>query len=644
MVGVFFRYILNDPLYWAEEAARLLLIWLSFVGAALGFQRCGHISMNVVVRRFSRPVQDRIEAVALVLGIAFCVTTTAQTVNVMISRWTRESPVMGWPYLVFALPLAIGMVIGTLYLGARLWSQLRAWPRALAPVAVATAALCVLAWLFPAATMGALRPVPPLFALFLVLAITLCLNMPIALSLGMTALVYLLVYSGLPLAVMPQRMLAGVDSFVLLAVPLFIVGGALMEAAGISQRIVDLAMVIVGRMRGGLGQVVVITEILFSGISGSVTADIAAVGSLLIPSMKRTGYRSEEAASIICAAAAMGILIPPSVHMIVLGTLVNVSVAKMFVAGFLPAFFMAAGLMLLIYVKARRGNWARATERVTAGDFWRACRRAVIPLMTPVIIFGGIFSGATTVTESAVLAVAYSVVVGTLVYKEMSWARDLAHLRGSRRRQWDGPAPRRNVYSLWLEPGNPALAPRDRGVDEHDLQRPGSLSGPDGVSLSRVQRPSRGVAGPAHFCSHPVSDLRASPCRLRSLRHRLDRRARAWFLHAARRPGAFAHVQLRRIEHGRHRQGLLGLCPGAPGRPPRRRLLPRHHPRRCTAYPSFVRVAPRDGLLAVAAQPTLRSRGPTAQCKPCTETVGTPYTFAYPRIPAAKTLPHPNGP
>jgi tripartite ATP-independent transporter DctM subunit len=167
--------------------------------------------------------------------------------------------------------------------------------------------------------------------------------------------------------------------------------------------------------------VVVVTEILFSGISGSATADVAAVGSLLIPSMKRTGYSSEESASILCAAAAMGILIPPSIHMVVLGTLVNVSVAKLFVAGFLPAFVMAAGLMLLINLKARRGNWPRATERVTATEFWRAARRAIIPLMTPIIIFGGIFSGATTITESAVLAVAYAVAVGTMVYKEMSW-------------------------------------------------------------------------------------------------------------------------------------------------------------------------------------------------------------------------------
>ncbi len=421
LAGVFFRYVLNSPLYWGEEAARLLLIWLSFIGAALAFERKAHISMDVLVRCLPTAVQQVVEVVVNLLSIGFCLAIAHQSIALMISRWTRVSPVMGAPYLLFALPLTLGLIVGTAYLTVRLAGVGRRSPRTVVPVVVTTLVVAVAGWLFADGIAAAMRQVNPLAVLLFVFAVTLCIRMPIALCLGTTALVYLNFYGGMPLSVFPQRMLAGVDSFILLAVPLFILGGALMESAGISQRIVDLAMVIVGRMRGGLGQVVVVTEILFSGISGSATADVAAVGSLLIPSMKRTGYSAEESASIVCASAAMGILIPPSIHMVVLGTLVNVSVAKLFLAGFLPAFVMAAGLMALIYIKARRGNWPRATERVTSTDVWRASRRAIIPLMTPIIIFGGIFSGATTVTESAVLAVAYSVVVGTLVHKEMSW-------------------------------------------------------------------------------------------------------------------------------------------------------------------------------------------------------------------------------
>jgi C4-dicarboxylate transporter DctM subunit len=421
LAGVFFRYVLNSPLYWGEEAARLLLIWLSFIGAALAFERKAHISMDVLVRCLPAAAQEVVEVVVNLLSIGFCLAIGHQTIALMISRWTRVSPVMGAPYILFALPLTLGLTVGTAYLTVRLARLGQRAPRTVVPVVMTMLVVAIAGWLFADGMAAEMRQVNPLVVLLIVFAVTLCIRMPIALCLGTTALVYLNFYGGMPLSVFPQRMLAGVDSFILLAVPLFILGGALMESAGISQRIVDLAMVIVGRMRGGLGQVVVVTEILFSGISGSATADVAAVGSLLIPSMKRTGYSAEESASIVCASAAMGILIPPSIHMVVLGTLVNVSVAKLFLAGFLPAFVMAAGLMALIYAKARRGNWPRATERVTSADVWRACRRAIIPLMTPIIIFGGIFSGATTVTESAVLAVAYSVLVGTLVHKEMSW-------------------------------------------------------------------------------------------------------------------------------------------------------------------------------------------------------------------------------
>ncbi|MBP1778593.1 MAG: transporter large permease [candidate division NC10 bacterium] len=421
LTGVFFRYALNSPLYWAEEAARLLLIWLSFVGAALAFQRNQHLAMDVVVRLLPDALRVRIQVLVAGAGVAFCVAVIQQTIALMVSRWTRVSPVMSAPYLLFALPLAIGLAFGAGYLVAEIARLARQAPRIALPAVMALPLLAAAGWFFAEPLAALMQHVSPLTTLVAFFAVTLCVQMPIAICLGTTAMVYLYFYGGVPLSVIPQRMLAGVDSFVLLAVPLFILGGALMETSGISQRIVDLAMVIVGRMRGGLGQVVVVTEILFSGISGSATADVAAVGSLMIPSMKRSGYSSEESASILCAAAAMGILIPPSIHMVVLGTLVNVSVAKLFIAGFLPAFVMAAGLMWLINIKARRGNWPRATERVAAADVWRAGKRAIIPLMTPIIIFGGIFSGATTITESAVLAVAYAVVVGTMVYKEMSW-------------------------------------------------------------------------------------------------------------------------------------------------------------------------------------------------------------------------------
>ena len=180
----------------------------------------------------------------------------------------------------------------------------------------------------------------------------------------------------------------------------------------------DLAMALVGHLRGGLAHVTVVAEILFSGISGSTTADVAAMGALLIPSMEKAGYRKEEAICIVSAASAMGILVPPCLLMVILATLSDISVTALFLAGFLPAAVLAGSLMILIYIKARKQNW-QVAARASFKNLRQAFVRAIVPLLLPVIIFGSIFTGAATVTESAVLAVVYALFVGVFFYREL---------------------------------------------------------------------------------------------------------------------------------------------------------------------------------------------------------------------------------
>jgi tripartite ATP-independent transporter DctM subunit len=244
--------------------------------------------------------------------------------------------------------------------------------------------------------------------------VTAALGVPLAFTLALTSLTYLLGIGGVNLIILPIKILGGVDSFVLLAIPLFIVAGALMESGGISERIVDLAMAIVGRVRGGLAMVAVVAEILFSGISGSTAADISAISSLLVPSMRKAGYSGPEAVSVVAAASAMGILVPPCLTMVVLGSLVNLSIVTLFLAGFVPAFILAAVLLALIALRARRQHWP-VTGRVTSAALARAGRRAAVPLGLPVILFGGIFTGATTVTEAALIAVVYALIAGVFM-------------------------------------------------------------------------------------------------------------------------------------------------------------------------------------------------------------------------------------
>ena len=244
-------------------------------------------------------------------------------------------------------------------------------------------------------------------------------GIPIAYSMGIASIFFLLAEGRLPLALVAQRLFAGLDSFPLMAVPFFIFAGLLMDTGGISARLVALAKVLIGHVRGGLAMVVMLAEVFFSGISGSTTADISAIGSTMIPAMRRAGYSPQRAAAIVAAASSMGVLIPPCIMMVVLGSLVNISIGRLFVAGFLPAAVMGVGLMALIVVQARRGILPPSEARAPRGSAWRAFKDSLLALLLPVIIFGGILLGIATPTEIAAVAAVYALVVSVFFYKEV---------------------------------------------------------------------------------------------------------------------------------------------------------------------------------------------------------------------------------
>jgi tripartite ATP-independent transporter DctM subunit len=258
------------------------------------------------------------------------------------------------------------------------------------------------------------------FLVFLLLAV------PVAFAVGMAAVLGLWWDGRYPLLTVLKQAFEGVDSFVLLAIPLFILAGALMETGGIAVRLVRLAQALVGRIRGGLSMAVVVAEYVFSGISGSTVADVSAIGSTMIPPMLRAGYRAEQAVAVVSAASAMGILVPPCILMIVIGSVGNVSVAALFAAGFLPAVVLAVAIMAWIYYDAKRSG-IDAGVRMGAAEIWRVLLDALIPLGLPVIIFGGILGGVMTPTEAAVVAVLYAFVVGVFVYREIPW-KDLPQI------------------------------------------------------------------------------------------------------------------------------------------------------------------------------------------------------------------------
>ena len=259
----------------------------------------------------------------------------------------------------------------------------------------------------------------------IVFLLLLVMGVPVAFAIGAAGLAGLLWSGDFPLIIIAQQVHQSIDSFVLLAIPLFVFAGMLMETGGIAIRLVHLAQALVGWIRGGLAMAVVVAEYIFSGVSGSTIADVSAIGSTVIPPMMRSGYRPGQAVSIVAAASAMGILVPPCILMIVLGSIANVSVAALFIAGFIPAVVLAAAIMLYIYWDARRSGIAPTP--MDAPQIGRAFIRALIPLGLPAIIFGGILGGVVTPTEAAALAVLYAFVVGVFVYREIKW-RDLPGL------------------------------------------------------------------------------------------------------------------------------------------------------------------------------------------------------------------------
>jgi tripartite ATP-independent transporter DctM subunit len=254
--------------------------------------------------------------------------------------------------------------------------------------------------------------------LFVLVTVLMFAGMPVALSMGLSALVVVLLKGETSPLVMAQRMFVGVDSLPLLAIPYFILAGALMEEGGISHRLVNFAATIIGHIRGGLGMVAVVASMIFAGISGSAAADTSAIGSIMMPAMIRRGYKRGFVVVLQASAGTIGPIIPPSILMIIYGSMTGLSIGELFLAGFVPGVLVGLSLMGLTYYYALRDGYEgepRATWRQAATATWEALPAMVLP----VIIIGGILGGIFTATEAGVVAVVYAPIVGFFVYRDL---------------------------------------------------------------------------------------------------------------------------------------------------------------------------------------------------------------------------------
>jgi C4-dicarboxylate transporter DctM subunit len=244
------------------------------------------------------------------------------------------------------------------------------------------------------------------------------LSLPIVFALGISGFVGLLI-GNFSLQKLPSSLVTGSQSWVLLAIPTFVFAGNLMERCGMSYALVNLARVLIGWVRGGLGMSVVLAEYFFSGISGSTIADVSAIGAMLTPPMLRAGYKPEHAASLVASATAMGILVPPAIFMIVLGQVTDTSVVGIFLGGFIPAAVTAACLMVVIFLQAHRLGWPK-DGKPTLAQFRVAVKESLVPMVVPIVIIAGFYFGVFTATEAGALVAAYAVAAAVFYYKNVA--------------------------------------------------------------------------------------------------------------------------------------------------------------------------------------------------------------------------------
>jgi tripartite ATP-independent transporter DctM subunit len=415
LANVVARGYFHHSFLWTDEVARLALSILTFIGGAVAYRRRDHAFVRVVLNLLSRGGERACLALADIVVLFVAALTAFASAEFIASSWNERSPILQLPAAIVALPLPVGMALLALYAGANLRAEhgRMAWSAGVPFLAVAAlAAVTHDVWL---PRLGGDAAIVATLVLFFAAIFA---GVPVGFVLLLATATYLWASDAASLVVLPQTMVNGTGNFILLAVPFFILAGLIMERGGISVRLVRFVHALVGHLRGGLLQVTVASMYVVSGLSGSKPADVAAVGTVMRDEL-RERHGAAEGAAVLAASAIMGETVPPSIAMLIVGSITNVSVAGMFIGGLAPAAVMALCLMALIYWRARRAGTPRIARAPIAGML-HAGIAALLPLLMPGMLIGGILLGIATPTEVAAFAVVYGLFLAGFVYREMS--------------------------------------------------------------------------------------------------------------------------------------------------------------------------------------------------------------------------------
>ena len=421
--GVAARYVFHAPLIWTDELASILFLWLAMLGSVVALQRSEHMRLTAIVGGMAAPARARIEALAMASVAVFLVLMLPSAWEYAADEWFIETPALGIHNTWRAMAIPVGAALMALTALSRLLRM--SWQDAAFGLLVVGAMAALLyvggPWLKGFGNWN-------LVLFFVVLlAAAVLLSVPIGFAFGLATLAYLATLTRTPLTVVVSRMDEGMSSLILLAVPLFVFLGLLIEMTGMARAMVAFLSSLLGHVRGGLSYVLLGAMYLVSGISGSKAADMAAVAPVLFPEMKRRGANEGELVALLAASGAMSETIPPSLVLITIGSVTGVSIAALFTGGLMPALVLAVALALIARWRGRREDMA-GVKRPPWGVVGRAFIISLPALILPFVIRTAVVEGVATATEVSTIGIVYAVVVGIVIYRQFPMRRLLPML------------------------------------------------------------------------------------------------------------------------------------------------------------------------------------------------------------------------
>jgi tripartite ATP-independent transporter DctM subunit len=419
LAGIIGRYAFHSPIIWSDELAGILFLWLAMLGSVLAFQRNEHMRMTAIVSMLSPSARAFLDVVAVAATLAFLLLVIHPAYEFAADEVYVTTPALDIvnAWRAAALPVGFGLMLAVAVLRLASVTDLRNVLAALALVAVIVAVLALLGpVLKPLGNLNLL-----IFFVFLVGAMVFA-AVPIAFAFGLATVGYLTLTTGTPDVVMIGRMDEGMSHLILLAVPLFVFLGLLIEMTGMARAMVAFLASLLGHVRGGLHYVLVGAMYLVSGISGSKAADMAAVAPVLFPEMRERGAKPGDLVALLSATGAQTETIPPSLVLITIGSVTGVSIAALFTGGLLPGIVLAIMLCVVVWWRYR-GEDLSHVKRATKREIGRAFVIAIPAIALPFVIRAAVVKGVATATEVSTIGIVYSVLAGLLIYRQFSWRR-----------------------------------------------------------------------------------------------------------------------------------------------------------------------------------------------------------------------------